>query len=423
MRLAVIIAYTLFCCCALSAVGPEEEAVLKDLYHFSVQVPWATIKVRAIVLLKDTPWSEDMIRNEVMAKSQLMREAQPELQRNLPKALRDSQLLALSNSVVAAHSGVRWLLYEESKVPNYYRLDIRDFHQTEPVINDELMYSNIPTSYHINNYGRKEASYRSALAAHGQIILDNAPTPSRWAQEDLFVAKYQEGRAALALVPLLSEALTSGQRDSILREARQEDIGVIMRLPLDESKVSALLAGRMARYKARVSKGDKSGMWSLDVVPEGAGGEKATARWEIDQHLPYLVSRVDVRAGQARYLSERSGLKELGFPAVWRVETVDAAGVARVKEIRILWATTNVDITAVVVTNYPAGVEVWERTGASSMRALAGVTTPVLTQTTKAIYNWYRYRSVFLWVLLLMPTALLVTALIRAKKARTLHED
>jgi len=354
-----------------------------------------------MVRLTEPPWRPEQISEAVKAQLQLAPQGIPE-----PIALAHFQLV--SNAVAAANSGIRWILYEEVKLPDYYRLDIRDFLNSEPVVDSAVMYSNISGVFHINNYSRKEVPYKEASKFQGIVILDNSSKPIRWAQENLFAAKYLEGAAAAPIVLLLEAGITKTEQQRLFGEMRLENMNLFQKLRLDEGSLKALVAGSREGYLLRVVQGAVTNQYTIELTVENAASGRMTGQWLIDESLPYLVQKVVLKANGAEYVSERLGLADLGFPAVWRVLERDAKGIAKGREVRVLSARTNIAFAAAVITNFSDAAQVWERFGTGQMRPLAGVTShviePILPAAFRSQTSTRGHRQGLALVMLLLPT-------------------
>lgn len=395
-----VVFLVLFCFFSVFAQERQEADIIRQLYNHATQIPLSTVKVRAMVRLTEPPWTKEQINNEV--KAQMARISSGKL---------ENQFQIISNKVASAHSGERWVLFQETKVPNFYRLDLKDYFDVEPVIDDGVTHSNkIFDAYHINNYGRTEPKYAESHAFKGQIIIDNSLTPVVWEQENLFVAKYLEGRAAGPLVFLLAKKVDIAERQILLNQVSPENKDLFPPLPIDEDKLNDLLNDKITGFSLRVNPMNVSNVWSVELL-----SSNLSVKWTVNENLPYLVSKVTINANGNEYISERSGLSDLGFPSLWQIEQHDAGGKATTKQIHILSVTTNVDLSVSLATNYPTGFQVWERFGNGEMRPISGVTNRLIANqgliSSTSSSNTFIIRAIMLTVFLLPPLIMIFTAI------------
>ena len=354
----------LICVCPSLLAKTNNEEIIRELYNHATQVPMPTIKVRAIVRLTGNAWTEEQIESEVSSQmGRISGERSEIFLKNHAQTIR--------NAVRAANFGVRWMLFEETKVPEFYRLDIKEYYNIEPIVDNTVIYSNnIFEAYHINNYGRTEPKYKESHALKGQIVIDNSLTPVVWAQENLYVARYLEGEASKMLVFLLLKKPAPPVLQQLFQAYKKEDDGVMPSVPLDEEKLYGLINGKLANVKMTIEPNGTPQSWFIRLSAQGDHG-KASVEYTIDETLPYLILKVRIINGGGEYISERKGLTDFGFPSLWRVEQHAVNGTLTAREIHILSVTTNIDLSTALATNYPTGCKVWERVGNGEMRQVS----------------------------------------------------
>ena len=108
---------------------------------------------------------------------------------------------------------------------------------------------------------------------------------------------------------------------------------------------------------------------------EEVGVNSVRTAFQINYSLPYLISRASITTPVGvRYISERSGITDLGFPVEWKTEETSSDGVVLRRSIQILSATTNVNLESAFPTNWPSGYKVWSRNPNGNITPVSGVT-------------------------------------------------
>jgi hypothetical protein len=333
--------------------------------------PPPAIQVRALLRLTEPAWTKDQIEEQVQRQMATLGQKDPEIAESN------------RNAVASAHAGVRWFLCQETKLPNFYRVDIKDYRNVQPVVDDKLVHSNdVFEAYLINNYGRKDLPYKESdwnnygskephFLKGGRVIIDNSASPSVWQQENLFVARQLEGRASFPLFGPLRKDIGADAGARLLATEQRENMDLIPPVPMDEAKLRDLLSGTNSIGKIQVKPGTSPTAWVVVLSLHSDQGD-ATASYSIDEKLPYLVSIASIVGNSGSYSSQRTGKAPLGLPSIWRTEENPASGEAKTKEIQILSVTTNFDIAAALATNYPPDAQVWERTASGEMRKVSG---------------------------------------------------
>lgn len=365
--------WVLLCGGGILFADTNEEQVVRNLYRHATMAPPPAIQVRALLRLTEPAWTKDQIEEQVQRQFKTLGDESPE-----------PEIAEMNRKAVASvHAGVRWFLCQETKLPNFYRVDIKDYRNVQPIVDDELVHSNdVFESYLINNYGRKDLPYKESnwnnygmkephFLKGGRVFIDNTASPSMWGQENLFVAKQLEGRASFALVALLKKDIGPDAAARLLATKQRENMDLISPVPMDEAKLRELLSGTNSIGKIQVRPGTSPTAWVVVLSLHSDQGD-GTVSYSIDEKLPYLVSSASIVGNSGSYSSQRTGNAPLGFPSIWRTEENSASGEAKSKEIQILSVTTNFDIAAALATNYPPDAQVWERTKNGEMRKVSG---------------------------------------------------
>jgi hypothetical protein len=365
----------LFCGCELVFADTQEEYIVRELYRCATRGAPASIKVRALVHYTEPRWTKEQIEEQVGSLMERLHDNSRETAQKM------------RSSVAAAHAGVRWALYEETKLPNFYRIDTKNYYDVQPNVDDELVYSNgVFESYHINNYGRNDLPYKEmqwdkhsgsevpnkeSNLQEGTVIIDNSKSPLVWSQVNLFLAGQLEGQACLPFILHLCQQGDPVMLQKLMGAARLENMGLAPAIPLDDSKLHDLLNGRNSSVKVKI-KGGASKKESVVEFSFSNANDVEVARYTLDENLSYLVSKVSIAGRDYEYTSERTGTAQLGFPSVWRTGERRPDGKNTAREVWILSVTTNIVLSTAVATNYLPGAAVWEKTGDGKMKRVVG---------------------------------------------------
>ena len=350
-----------------SGFASSREEVLQRFFAQATQIAPSEIEVRALVRTGEPAWSAEQIKSEV------------ERQMSMNKSGSAGLAVTISNGVASTHAGVRWVLFDEIKLPKFYRVDIKDYANVEPPADQTLSSSNgIFQEFHINNYGRQDLDYtecHSFLDGTPEIVLDNSLTPLKWLQENLYLARYVEARASMGLVMLLAQPVAEADRQRVIDEVGPENSGMLPPVKLDENKFQNLLRGGFVGGSFEIKPvEDNTNRWSIQLSVE-QGGKHGVVRFFVDESLPYFVYRVTTEANGDSYNSERSGVTDFGYPSIWRSESREK-GKLTTREIRILSVSTNIDYARALVTNR-LGFWVWEKGRDNQMREIPDRPNPI----------------------------------------------
>lgn len=345
------------------------EQALKRFFEHATRAPMETSRIRAIVHLEEPAWSEEQIREEVARQLR-------HVGKGLPPEVMNAHAQNISNAVRAAHSGSRWLVVEETRLPGLYRLDIEDWMDREP--DPRLAESEPVTSFgirRIRNYGRQDADYETYSEDRGHVVLDLHDQPVQWKRENLFAAWHVESEAAFPLVALLADRGPEGVwRAKALLGGGMADEGVLgPHFVLDADRLRVLAGGQYGMWSLAFASPER-GVWSIRLT-DGSGQRNLEWACHMDETLPYLVRRVAiVRRDGTEYISERMGQRSDGFPRIWKVTRKDERGRHTVRTVHILRVTDVVDVGWALATNRAGAKSVWMRTPKGEMVPLAGVT-------------------------------------------------